>query len=73
MVMKQRTAQTPVDFSVDRGGVKYSAIYTVYAGRVRVVYTTKKAKLLEKSAPVGESVETTARTLLRELLIEAAA
>lgn len=70
MVMKQRVAQTPIDFSLERGGVKYSAIYTVYAGRVRVVYTTKKSKLLEKSAPVGESVETTARTLLRELLLE---
>jgi hypothetical protein len=70
--MKQRTAIPATNFSVERGGQTYFASYTLYAGRVRVVYSTKKSKVLEKSAPAGACADTTARMLLRELILEAA-
>lgn len=71
--MKKSNSQPSIDFTVDRGGVTYSATYTIQGGRVSIAYVTKKSKVLGKSAPVGGSAETTARTLLRELLLEEAA
>jgi hypothetical protein len=71
--MKQRPAIPATNFSIERGGKTYFASYTVYAGRVRVIYPTKSSKVIEKSALAGTCAHTTARMLLRELILEAAA
>jgi hypothetical protein len=68
--MMQTLAQSPVNFSVERGGATYPATYSVNSGRVLVIYEPQYSKRLEKSAPVGLDAETTARMLLRELIAE---
>lgn len=68
--MMETSAQSPVNFAVERGGTIYPATYSVLSGRVLVIYEPQYSKRLEKSAPVGLDAETTARMLLRELIVE---
>ena len=67
----QRGSSEPISFSVERGDKSYLGTYTVRSGRVTVFYPAQSSRPLQKSAPIGGDAVTTARMLLRELILEA--